>query len=133
MTSFVYDDTLLAQEEKETLISFILYDSDIHNFGEHLSNVESDNDTVSAYLKKAHVILKCLKGMSAYDRAEFLYKHCTLDDTEFLCKIIVRYINLEASMEKAEELMEAGISEGAYLKMMNTLKHMYAVKKRYWE
>lgn len=134
MSTFAYDSTHLSKEELLTISSYLIRYSNSGLLARQLSKATSDVEIVRKYLKRAVVILNCLKTIPEWDdRGVFLYSQCDGDDVDFICKVCVGHLDLEASMESAEALIEAGVSEGAYLNTMNTLKHMYNVKKRYWQ
>lgn len=135
MLDFHYDETPITKEESDYIGAYILEVNSLEDFTERL--VESlkemtccKNCKMGKLMRRALVILNILKPMDCDDRFEFV-KHVDGEDFDFLCKYVVGFIDCEASLENAEIKKDEQQSM-YYINLMNTLKHMYAVKTRYW-
>lgn len=137
MSTFKYNEEPLSDDELATITVYLSTVKNVDYFAKRLRNnlkiTCCDDCPMAILIKRGQVILDCLASMPDKDDRARLIVNNGMRDLDFVCKFVVGHIDCEGTMAESEKFIQDGHSEGLYLEFMNTLKHMYAVKKRYWE
>lgn len=137
MSLFKYNDETLTDDE---MVAITVYLSTVKNVGHFAERLRTklklgccDDCPMAILIKRGQIILDCLGKLPHKEDRVKIITRADERDIGFVAKFVVGHIDLEATMDGAQSIVEDGHTENTYLEFMNTLKHMYAVKQRYWE